>query len=107
MWNWLKNLWNSAKNLVAKIFEAFLNWIIYMIEVVYISFVTSVILTHFTYVYLLYVLFYVASGDAFMEVWNPRESQPRSKVINLGKAPPGTNKPSREQADVLIATREK
>lgn len=105
MWNWLKNLWNSAKNLVAKIFAAFLDWIIYMIEVVYISFVTSIILTYFAYAYLLYVIFYVASGEAFMEVWNPRESQPRSKVINLGKAPSGVSKPNRDQSEVLMATK--
>ena len=104
MWDWLKGLWRSAKNLVARVFEAFINWVIYMIEVVFISAVTSLILTHFAYAYLLYVMFYVVSGESFMEVWNPRESQPRSKIKSLGAAPSGVTKPNREQADILQAT---
>ena len=105
MWNWIKNLWTSAKNLVAAIFWAFMEWILFLIEVVYIAFITSVILTYFAYAYLLYFMFYVLDGVAVVEIWNPRESQPRSKIIELEKAPGGTTKPNREQAEVLKVTR--
>lgn len=105
MWNWLKKLWDGAKNLVARIFQAFIEWILDLIEVVYITFITSVILAYFAYVYLLYVMFYVVNGEAVVEIWNPQESQPRSKVLELDKAPSGVVKPSREQAEVLVATR--
>ena len=105
MWNWLKNLWNSAKNLVSKIFEAFVDWILELIEIVYIGFITSLILTYFAYVYLLYVIFYVLDGQTVMEIWNPQESQPKSKVVEFDKAPSGVTKPNREQAEVLKATR--
>lgn len=105
MWDWMKNLWNSAKNLVAAIFWAFLEWILFLIEVAYIAFITSVILTYFPYAYLLYLMFYVLDGQAVVEIWNPRESQPRSKIIELQNAPSGVTKPSREQADVLQTTR--
>lgn len=105
MWNWLKKLWNSAKTLVAKIFEAFLEWILFLVEVAYITFFTSVILTYFTYAYLLYFMFYVLDGQAVVEIWNPRESQGRSTISKLEKAPSGVTKPSRSQAEVLMATR--
>ena len=104
MWNWLNKLWNSAKNLVARIFQAYIEWIIYLIEVVYITFITSVILTYFAYVYLLYVMFYVLNGEAVVEIWDPQESQPSSKVLKLEKSPSGVTKPIRQEAEVLMAT---
>jgi len=93
-----------AKNLVAAIFQAFMEWILYLIEVVYIAFITSLILTYFAYAYLLYFMFYVLDGQAVVEIWNPREAQGRSKISKLQNAPAATPKPSREQADVLTAT---
>ncbi|MEG4860711.1 hypothetical protein QUB75_25165 [Microcoleus sp. K1-B6] len=105
MWNWIKNLWNSAKKLVAEIFQAFIEWILYLIQLVYIAFITSVILTYFAYALVLFFMFYMIGSLAVVEIWNPRESQPRSKIIELEKAPDATTKPNREQAEVLQATR--
>ncbi|KOR37018.1 hypothetical protein AM228_09505 [Planktothricoides sp. SR001] len=104
MWNWLEKLWQSAKNLVAAIFQAFMDWILFLIEVTYIAFITSVILTYFAYAYLLYFMFYVVDGQAVVEIWNPREAQGRSKISKLERAPSGVTKPSRQQADVLQAS---
>ncbi|WP_333142040.1 hypothetical protein [Microcoleus sp. B13-B6] len=105
MWNWMKNLWTSAKHLVAAIFWAFMEWILFLIEVAYIAFITSVILTYFPYAYLLHFMFYVLDGVAVVEIFNPRESQGRSKILKFEKAPSGVPIPSKEQADVLIARR--
>ncbi|MEM1171079.1 MAG: hypothetical protein AAGJ08_18865 [Cyanobacteria bacterium P01_H01_bin.35] len=105
MWNWLKKLWNGAKNLVAKIFQAFIEWIIYLIEVVYITFITSIILTFFTAAYVTYVMLYVLNGEAVLEIWDPEKKQQPSKIITLEKPPSGVVKPNREEAEVLKATR--
>jgi hypothetical protein len=105
MWNWIKNLWTSAKNLVAAIFWAFMEWILFLIEVVYIAFITSVILTYFANAYLLYFIFYVLDGVAVVESWNPRESQGRSIISKLEPVTSGVTQPSREKATVLQATR--
>jgi hypothetical protein len=105
MWNWMKNLWNSAKNLVAAIFWAFMEWILYLIEVVYIAFITSLILTYFPYAYLLYFMFCVLDGVAAIKVWNPREQQGRSIVSKFEKVPSRFTQPNKEQEIVLQATR--
>lgn len=104
MWDWLKSLWSSAKSLISRIYEAFLNWIIYMVEEVYSAFLASVLLTYFAYVVVLYVMFYVENGYTMMEIWNPSEKQPQSKVLKYDRAPQGVNKPNRNEAKVLSAT---
>lgn len=102
MWNWLKKLWNSAKNLVARIFEAFIEWILYLIEVVYLTFLTSVILTYFAYASVLYFMFYVMNGQAVVEVWAPQE---RSVISNLEQAPSSVVQPNRKESRIFQATR--
>lgn len=104
MWDWLKNFWQSAKNLVAKIFQAFMEWILFLIEVAYMAFITSLILTYFPYAYLLYFMFYVLDGEAVVEIW-PNQSQGRSIISKIEKAPSGITKPNREQAEIVRATK--
>ncbi|MFB2919891.1 hypothetical protein [Aerosakkonema funiforme] len=105
MWEWLKKLWQSAKNLVAKIFEAFLEWLLFLIEVAYMAYLTSLILTYFPYAYLLYFWIYVIDGVAAIKVWNPREAQGRSIVSKFEKVPSQFTQPNKEQEIVLQATR--
>ncbi|MEM8780426.1 MAG: hypothetical protein AAGF26_16455 [Cyanobacteria bacterium P01_G01_bin.49] len=102
MWNWLKKLSKSVKNFFAGIFQAFVEWILYLIEVAYLSFLTSLILTHFGYAVVLYFMFYVVNGQAVVEVWEPQES---SVIKHLEPAPSGVNKPNRQEAKVYMATR--
>lgn len=105
MWNWLKSFFSNAINLVAKIFEAFMKWFIYLIEVAYLAFITSILLTYFPYAYLLYFMFYVINGEAVVEIWNPKDAQAKSIIGKIEKAPSAITKPNREQAEVLQAQR--
>ncbi|MEB3883012.1 hypothetical protein [Lyngbya sp. CCY1209] len=102
MWNWLKKLWKKAKKLMETIFQAFIEWVLTLIEVFYLAYLTSVILTYFAVAYLLYFLFYILDGEAVVEMWEP---QGESVISKLEKAPSNVVKPNRKEATVLKAVR--
>jgi hypothetical protein len=98
MWNWIKQLWQKAQKLVETIFQAFIQWILTLIEVFYLAYFTSLILAYFPVAYLLYFMFYVLDGEAVVEMWEP---QGKSVMSKLEKAPSNIVKNNREEATVM------
>ena len=97
----VSSLCKSVLSAARTIFSNFVNWSIRAIQTAFAPAVDALLMTYYQFASFFYVMFYQENDRTNVEIWQPNET---SKIKTIERAPDGVQKPSRETAEVYIAT---